>query len=257
MAALAAVTVALVGIDISEGPKSADSGPPANTAKLDQSNDAPAAAEAEPSASPTPSTSAQASGAPTASPVTVVQHGSGRFLVAPGQSKRVGTGRLMRYRVEVEQGSGQDPATFAKAVDSTLDDPRSWTAQREWAFQRVSSGSVDFVIKLSTPDTTDVICKTFGLDPKGYTSCRGGPFVVINLARWLLAVPEFRGDLATYRLYVINHEVGHRLGHGHMACPGRGRLAPVMQQQTLGLKGCKPNPWPFVNGTFISGPSVA
>ena len=27
--------------------------------------------------------------------------------------------------------------------------------------------------------------------------------------------PDYEGDVATYRLYVVNHEVGHVLGNGH------------------------------------------
>ena len=43
---------------------------------------------------------------------------------------------------------------------------------------------------------------------------------------------------------VVNHETGHWLGHGHRVLPATARPAPVMQQQSKGLDGCRPNPWP-------------
>lgn len=80
----------------------------------------------------------------------------------------------------------------------------------------------------------------------GRLSCREGDRVIINLTRWLEGTTDWDGSLADYRAMVINHEVGHALGHGHLGCPGPGQLAPVMMQQTKGLDGCVGNPWPFL-----------
>jgi Protein of unknown function (DUF3152) len=80
---------------------------------------------------------------------------------------------------------------------------------------------------------------------------------VINLARWRLSVPGYGASLAEYQAYAINHEVGHELGYGHEACPRPGRRAPVMQQQTLGLHGCRANGWPYVGTRRYAGRPVA
>ena len=50
--------------------------------------------------------------------------------------------------------------------------------------------------------------------------------------------------LLDYRRMLINHELGHRTGHGHRKCSGAASIAPVMQQQTFRLQGCKANAWP-------------
>lgn len=190
-------------------------------------------------------------------PKVVPRSGRGTFAVAPGASSTIGSGKLMRYRVETEDGSGESPAAFASAVDTTLAAPNGWTTAGNWAFRRVSTGPVDFIVRLATPATVDRVCSAAGLDTQGYVSCRTGEFVMINLARWELAVPDYKGDVALYRNYVVNHEVGHRLGRGHELCPGPGRLAPIMQQQTYGLNGCRANGWPYSNARLITGPPSA
>jgi hypothetical protein len=242
---LLAVATLLVGVDLARGVQRA--GRPLA--------DATSASPSPTSAGPVADSEQSPSASTATPPVAVPAKGAGTFAVAPGGTGQVGRGTLLRYEVRVENGIGQVPAAFAAEVDATLGDPRSWTAGGRWAFRRVSGGDSDLVITLASPETVDRLC--YPLDTGGYTSCRVGNMVVVNLARWLLAVPEFRTHLATYRLYVINHEVGHRLGMGHMACPGPGRLAPVMQQQTLGLKGCRPNPWPYVDGNLVTGPASA
>jgi len=189
--------------------------------------------------------------------VTYPVHGHQKWATAPApDSPPVGTsGQLLRYRVKVEKDiKGVPPAAFAQAVGATLADPRGWTAGGQWRFQQVGADrNADFTIFLATPDTRDALCAD---TPDGYTSCRNGANVVLNVARWVKGAPPFRASLTTYRQYMVNHEVGHRLGHGHERCPGPGKPAPVMQQQTLGLQGCVANAWPFVNGQQYTGPKV-
>ncbi len=215
-------------------------------------------AQATRSAPAAPPSSAPASASPSPSPSksqrpSVPYSGSGKFDTAGGQSDLVGRGgATLRYRVQVEQGIGQDPGEFAGYVDSTLADNRSWIAGGDVRFQRAASGPYDFTVYLATPTTTDRLCAP--LPTSGYTSCRQGDNVVVNLARWVLGVPHWDGDLESYRRYVVNHEVGHRLGHGHELCSGQGDPAPVMQQQTLKLAGCTGNAWPYVDGKLHTGP---
>jgi len=188
---------------------------------------------------------------------TVPAAGSGRFVPAPGGSAVVGAGRLQRYNVVVEAEAGVRPEDFAAAVEATIAEPRGWTAPRRWSFQRVAAGPSDFTVHLATPATTDRICGRHGVRTLGEVSCRGGRDVVINLKRWILAVPWYADAIADYRHMVVNHEVGHFLGHGHVVCGGTGRLAPVMQRQTFGLEGCQRNPWPYPDGrTFLTGPNA-
>ncbi|MGC4803864.1 DUF3152 domain-containing protein [Micromonospora sp. DT233] len=183
--------------------------------------------------------------------------GSGRFTTAAGQSPERGAdGPLHRYRVLVEQDSGQDVDAFAAGVDEVLGDPRSWIASGHLRVQRVADADADFTIYLATPETSERMCAFGGLSTERYTSCRLPGQVIINLARWMEAVPDYGAPLAVYRTYVVNHEVGHEFGELHEACPGPGEPAPVMQQQTYGLDGCVANAWPYLDGRRYAGELV-
>ncbi|MEV6597921.1 DUF3152 domain-containing protein [Actinoplanes sp. NPDC051346] len=188
--------------------------------------------------------------------ITYPADGTGAFAAAGAESAGKGRGTVMRYRVLVEEGiRGISAGTFADAVRRTLADPRGWTADADRSFRRVERDEPrDFTVYLVTPGTRDELCQDGG---DGYTSCRNGDKVVINVARWAKGVPGYRAGLGAYRQYLINHEVGHRLGQGHELCPGRGEPAPVMQQQTLGLHGCKPSSWPYREGERYAGPPGA
>ncbi|MBM0277920.1 DUF3152 domain-containing protein [Micromonospora tarensis] len=191
-------------------------------------------------------------------PTSYPSVGAGRFTAAHGETAVHGTGGpVRRYRVVVERGTGQDAAAFAARVDEVLTDPRSWIASDELRVQRVADAeAADFTIYLATPVTSERMCAEGGLTTERYTSCRLPGQVIINLARWMEAVPDYGASLDTYRTYVINHEVGHEFGEEHEACPGPGEPAPVMQQQTYGLRGCVANAWPYLDGRRYAGDIV-
>ena len=110
-------------------------------------------------------------------------------------------------------------------------------------------------MRLATPRTVDRLCGASGVDTEGVYSCKYGKTIMINLRRWLQGSPGYPVSIDEYHAGVINHEFGHFLGFAHMKCGGRGKPAPVMMTQTMGLGGCVPNVSPFVgNGQFVSGP---
>ncbi|MGW6885618.1 DUF3152 domain-containing protein [Streptomyces goshikiensis] len=186
-------------------------------------------------------------------PIDAKLKGPGTFDTVPGVAKAPGKGKLVRYRVDVEQGLGLDPQLFAEAVQRTLNDDRSWSHKGAMTFERVPGGEADFVITLASPGTTGFWCAKSDLDTTvDNVSCDSASTqrVMINAFRWAQGSVTFGPNaMFAYRQMLINHEVGHRLGHGHVSCRTPGALAPIMQQQTksLDLEGihCLPNPWVF------------
>jgi hypothetical protein len=184
--------------------------------------------------------------------------GDGTFAYATTDGPLAGAnGATKKYRVAVENGAGLQADTFAAAVEKAYADPRGWTAGGDLRLQRVKGeGAADFTVFLATPATSEAMCGTAGLHTDGYSSCRITGKVIINLARWNTAIPDYGAPVGDYQTYVVNHETGHELGRGHEACAAAGKPAPVMMQQTYGLKGCVANSWPYVDGKLYTGPKV-
>ncbi|WP_345627834.1 DUF3152 domain-containing protein [Streptomyces thinghirensis] len=191
-------------------------------------------------------------------PGSIPSSGPGTFATAGGGGDRVGgSGRTLTYVVQVEDGIGIPAGDVATEVERILADERGWTADGEVGFRRVSGGTSDFRVRLATAETVDDICGQYGLDTGGEVNCNVGQDVMVNLKRWLLATQYYADDVTSYRALIINHEVGHFLGHGHEGCPGAGRPAPVMMQQIKGLHGCRTNVWPYdTEGRPVTGPAV-
>ena len=133
---------------------------------------------------------------------------------------------------------------FANTVYRVLNDSRGWPRAGA-TFTKANEGC-DFTIVLSEAKylpSFDAGCST-------KYSCRVGNHVIINLDRWNDGIENWKkagGDLARYRTMVINHEVGHALGHvdNETTCAGAGKPAPLMQEQSMHLDGCTVNEWPL------------
>ncbi|MDX3196046.1 DUF3152 domain-containing protein, partial [Streptomyces sp. MN03-5084-2B] len=167
--------------------------------------------------------------------VPVTEAGEGTWYVVPGAGPDLGTGeRLLTYTIEIEDGV--DLPAFGHDVDTILADPRGWTGLGVVRFRRITGSDPDVRISLTTPGTArrPDLCG-FGIPFDSSCRLARDHRIVLNLARWLRGAHSYDGDLAGYRAYAVNHEMGHALGFGHVGCPAPGAPAPVMMQQTFGL----------------------
>jgi hypothetical protein len=176
--------------------------------------------------------------------IEVLGSGPGTYQAARESMKPTSSsGALIRYDVRVEDGLSINPDQAAVEIQQVLDDPRSWRATHRWRFELAPVGeTVTLHAYIVTPETTDRLCAPHLT--RGEVSCQNGNRVVLNAKRWLLGADAYSSDLTNYRRYLVNHEFGHALGKRHVNCPGPGRPAPVMMQQTKGLGACRKNPWP-------------
>lgn len=173
---------------------------------------------------------------------TVPDAASGTFDVVPGEIPAPGVGEIVSVRIEVEHGLDVDGAKFADTVLTTLNDPRSWGGDGSRTFSR-TAGEASLTVTLASPATVDRLCAP--LDTGGLWSCGVQGRAVLNHLRWVTGSAVYGDDMAAYREYLVNHEVGHVLGHRHRSCTSSSAPAPVMVQQSGALIACTPNGWPF------------
>ena len=165
-----------------------------------------------------------------------VAQGKGSWHLVKGTSPVMGSGGpKYTFTVEVEDGIEDAAADqqFAAVVDAALADPRSWIGSGRVQLQRIDTGTPSFRVSLTSQLTVrnNTLC---GWQIHYEASCyaRDVKRVAINDARWARGAMSFDGDLAAYRVYAVNHEVGHALGYVHRPCPTSGGPAPVMMQQS-------------------------
>lgn len=147
---------------------------------------------------------------------------------------------VVELRIERRTVDGTDG--FERVVQETLTDPRGWV---QAGFEIRFRDDAPNVVLLAEPAEVDALCAPY--DTGGRFSCQIGPVVALNADRWREAVDSWPGTLGEYRQMLVNHEVGHLLGrhHARPACQEPGAPAAVMYQQSSGVAGCAPNPWPL------------
>jgi hypothetical protein len=164
--------------------------------------------------------------------------------VAQQNTRKSATGQVVTYSISTAGTTSSNLSTFSQEVNQTLNDNRGWS-RLGVTFQEVPSGG-NFNLVLSQAE----LLPTFSSGCSAEWSCRVGSSVIINDDRWSGASTAWNsagGSMRDYHHMVVNHEVGHWLGHGHLHCTGSGHTAPVMQQQSIDLEGCAFNAWPLDN----------
>ena len=149
----------------------------------------------------------------------------------------------INFSLKIDSNLGLKVDCIGNLITSILNDTRGWVKVTEKEFQLVEGTEKEFEFIFASPEKTDELC--YPLETNGIYSCRNEDQIIINFFRWVNGAIDFGSDLETYRLYLINHEVGHILGWGHVGCPKEGALAPVMMQQSKSTMGCRPYGWPI------------
>ena len=189
-----------------------------------------------------------------ASPVAAQDSDPWRWNIASNEPIR-DAGRIVDFALRVEAPLDIAAADAAATVAEILDDDRSWTGLEDVVFRLSDDPDAEFLVTIASPATTDQMC--LPLNTVGRLSCRRGNQVILNADRWDRGPDVYHdsydGSLEEYRRYLVNHEVGHFLGKGHVqpaSCSSTTR-APVMMQQTFGLRGCAINGWPTLDNSEV------
>ena len=154
------------------------------------------------------------------------------------------------YDISTRGAVKGDIEEFRQIVAEIYADERGWL-RAGVKMEEVESGAQAHVI-LASGEEVKKASPTICSDE---LSCQVGQLILINDKRWMNASDSYNElgvSLIDYRRMVVNHETGHYLGHPHIPeCETPNGLGPIMLQQSTGLRGCTPNPWPLPNELWV------
>ena len=166
------------------------------------------------------------------------------------KARKVDGVKIIYYKTAVWGTVKADFTDFRAKVNESLNDKRGW-----------SRANLRFVEVKSGYDLTVVLSDGPHLDFPGCSSAlsctdSNRNYVIINDERWRTGTEASRANNMSQRDYqhmVVNHEMGHWLGHhAHATGCSNGGLAPLMLQQSTGLRGCSSmNAWPLKEELWV------
>lgn len=144
--------------------------------------------------------------------------------------------KIFRYSVSIDPTIKRSLVNFKKQIRKILENPKTWCIRF-----KEDNENPDFIIFLTTDSAINQACKLRGLSCADWSK----NIIYINNDNWSKGSKKSGLNLEDYRIYVINHEIGHILGiHNHLK-PKKGCKVPVMNQSTLGIGKGLPNMWPL------------
>lgn len=126
-------------------------------------------------------------------------------------------------------------------IQDILNDPRAWNKKFIYSDKKPDI----IVMKVQKSIINEIFRNYPHLHNLSVCDSTSKPIkIYICAENWALP-PKVSGykEIYSYRTYLILHEFGHALGHGHEDCPGKNYPAPIMMQQTKGTGECYPDPW--------------
>lgn len=131
---------------------------------------------------------------------------------------------------------------FESRALAILNAPTGWTQS---GFTFVADDASGLRVVLAEGPRVDELC--LPLETFGTVSCQNGNVVALNADRWRRGARDWDSTVDAYRVYLVNHEVGHLIGlrHPQDRCPAGEAVSAVMEPQTNNLGSCPGNGIPL------------